>query len=181
MLCKPIFTITWYPGEYPSTASPLVLQSADHLVDNGYASLGGQVKDEMDVQDFFRAAAPAIWNRGNRKVQFDWEEVRRYDDPTAALAAGMEVIADMPSEDGWALIEIPGQGRAWAVSPCGLESTAFPRVVRDGKSHLLRLRWGLLCGPLTEIATSAPDAAITSEIGLEILTEDGAFYLAQES
>lgn len=179
-LHKPIFTLTWYPGEYPSTASPLVLQSADHFVEDGYASLGGRVTDNMQVADFLRSPAPAVWNRGNRKAQFDLEEVRRFDDPTEALAAGMEIIAEKPSDVGWLLLEIPAQGRAWAAIPCGLESVGFPRVVRQGQDHLLKLQWMLLCGPASEIATSAEEGAITSEIGTEILTEDGEFYLALE-
>jgi hypothetical protein len=180
MLCKPLFTLTWYPGEYPSTASPLVLQSAEHYVEDGYASLGGRVTDNMQVADFLRSPAPAVWNRGNRKAEFDWEEVRDFADPSAALAAGMEIIAEMPSEVGWLRLEIPAQGRAWAGIPCGLKSAAFPRVVREGKSHLLKLQWTLLCGPASEIAVEAEEGAITTEIGTEILTEDGEFYLALE-
>lgn len=180
MLCKPLFTLTWYPGEYPSTASPLVLQSAEHFVEDGYASLGGRVTDNMQVADFLRSPAPAVWNRGNRKAQFEWEEVRSYTDPTEALAAGMEILAELPSEVGWLLIEIPAQGRGWAAIPCGLESVSFPSVAKQGKDHLLKLQWTLRCGPASEIAASAEEGAITSEIGTEILTEDGGYYLALE-
>lgn len=181
MLCKPIFTLTWYPGEYPSETSPLVLQSADHRVRDGYAALAALVRDAVQIAPFLRAPAPAMWNRGNRQTEIEWEEVRLHDSPAEALADGLAAVAEMPDETGWLRIDVPGEGRAWVCTPCLIESAGHPRVMREGKQHLLSLRWQLHCGPMTEIATSSEEGAITTEIGAEILTEDGEFYLALET
>jgi len=179
MLYCPIYTLTWYPGSYPSDASPLLLQSADHH-SSGFAALAAMVEDSVQEAEFVRGASPDFYNRGNRRSRFDWEEIRRYATPSGALAAGLAAVEAMPSVTGWLRIDIPAEGRAWVASPCMIRSAGVPAVEKAGAESLLRLRWVLLCGPLTEIATTAEEGAITSEIGTEILTEDG-FYLALET
>jgi hypothetical protein len=174
----PIYTLTWYPGAWPSTASPLALQSADHFAD-AYAGLGGAVEDQVQVAQFHRGESPDFYNRGNRQSLLDWEEVRRFDDPGEALTAGLRIIAEMPKVSGWLSILIPSEGTAFVATTCMIRSSRFPAVIKAGAEHLLRLRWALECGPITEIATTTEDGALTSEIGVALLTEAGDYLALQ--
>lgn len=178
MIFCPIYTLTWYPGDYPSETGGIVLQSGSHFAD-AYAALAAQVRDLVQKSPFVRGDAPAFHNRGNRQTRFNWQEVRKYDNPAAALADGLATIAEMPQTQGWLSIVIPTEGRAWAGTPCLIESAGFPRLEKSGTDHLLRLDWYLHCGPFSEIAITAEDGAITAEIGVDLLAEAGE-YLAQE-
>lgn len=173
------FVLTWYPGLYPSTASPLVLQSADHHVDD-FGGFAGRVEDLIQTATFHRAAAPEFYNRGNRQTRLEWAEVRRYDSPTEAMAECLEMLAEMPQETGWLLIEIPAEGRAFACTPCMIRAASFPQIEKAGTIHVARRAWALECGPITEIAVDAEEGAILSEIGTEYLTEEEGYYLALE-
>jgi hypothetical protein len=175
----PIYTLTWYPGEWPSTASPLVLQSADHFA-GAYAGLGGAVEDQVQTAQFVRGESPDFYNRGNRQSVLDWEEIRRFDDPGEALTAGLRIIAEMPKVTGWLSIQIPGEGVAFVATSCLIRSARFPAVIKAGAEHHLRLRWALECGPIDEVAITASAHAWTWETGVEILWEDGT-YMALET
>jgi hypothetical protein len=175
----PIYTLTWYPGDYPSVTGGIVLQSGSHFAD-AYAGLAARVRDLVQESPFIRGDAPAFYNRGNRQTRFEWQEVRKYADPAEALTDGLDAIAAMPQTQGWLSIAIPNEGRAWAATPCLIESAGFPRLEKAGTDHLLRLDWYLLCGPFTAVATTAEEGAITAETGVDLLTEEGD-YLALEA
>lgn len=149
-LACPSFTLTWYPGEYPSDTGAVVLQSADHYVDDA-AGFGAAVEDLVQTAEFLRGSAPAFYNRGNRTTRLEWEEVRRYASPAEAMAAGLEIAAAMPSASGWLRIDLPDLYRAWKAEPCMIQRVAFPQPARDGRATLLRIQWTLLIGPLAEI------------------------------
>jgi len=178
MLFCPIFTLTWYPGDYPSRTGAIVLQSGEHFAD-AYAGLSAGVEDLIQTAEFHRGGTPEFYNRGNRQALLQWEEVRKFADPSAALAEGLSVVAAMPQVSGWLEISIPDQGRAFIAVPCMIKAARFPQVSKSGTDHLLRLQWSLLCGAITEIATTTEDGALTSEIGVALLTEAGDYLALQ--
>jgi hypothetical protein len=171
------FGLTFYPAPYPSVASPIVLLAPGELIDAA-SPIVADLAQLVDVQTGVRWETPNIFTRGNKTLRLQWDEVKKFDSPGAALAATLERQEAMPSATGWVMLEIPTEGRAWAVQPVAFRSHGSSFQLGN-KSY--RQRWDLASGSLTEIATSAEDGAITTETGVEILTEDGGFYLALES
>lgn len=172
LLC-PHFTLTWYPGSYPDADDGVVLQSADHRCEASPA-LAGELAQAVQRADYLRAAAPGLWVRGGRALSLDWAEVREIAAPADALAAALAALEAMPAETGWLSIDIPDANRAWRAEPCAVRSAGWSHDPRRG---LLRLRWALECGPLTEIPT---DHDLLLETGLGIALEAGG-YLELES
>lgn len=173
MLLCPHFTLTWYPGTWPSTSGPLVLQSANHYVERADA-LGGLFEQMVQVAEFLRGETPDYYIRGNRTLTLEWQETRIITGgPGEALATALAALESLPDETGWLSINIPDEGRTWVVTPCAIRSAGWSHVVREGKSDLLRLRWTLLCGPLTEIVSDGADDTILLETGAQLLTEEG--------
>jgi hypothetical protein len=180
MLACPIFRLTWYPGEYPSATGGVVLQSPDHLAE-GYAALAAKVMDRIQTAEPLRGSAPVFFNRGNRRADFQWTEVREYDDPSLALVEGLAAVAAMPSETGWLRIDVVPQSRSFTAIPCMIEAAAMPVVERAGAAHLLRLQWTLLCGPIEEIPGALPDDYFVLEDDFAMLLEDGAFFALESA
>ncbi len=179
MLTVPLFTLTFYPAAYPSTADALVLQSASHYLD-GQVFLPVQVEQAVQVAEFVRGAVPDFFNRGNRATTLQWTEVRRYASPSGALAASFELAEAMPDSTGWLRIDLPDEGRAWAVTPCAIRMMAG-RPEKAGAETLLKVTWTLLCGVLSEIAAEVPEEDyLLFENGFTVLCEDGS-ELALES
>ena len=179
MLTVPLFTLTFYPAAYPSTADALVLQSADHYLE-GQAILPLQVEQAVQVAEFLRGVTPDFYNRGQRTTRLEWTEVRVYDTPSGALAASLEIAEAVPDSTGWLRIDIPDEGRAWAVTPCAIRAMAG-RPEKSGAKTLLRVSWTLLCGALSEIAAEVPaEDYLLFENGFTVLCEDDS-ELALES
>lgn len=153
-----------------------MLQDSSHYCDED--ALSGVVRDLMQQATYLRANAPQFFNRGGRSTTLTWTEIRAVKAPSTALATALKAVETMPSQTGWLLISLPDEGRAWAVTPCAIESAGWTHDLRRG---LLRLQWHLLCGPMTEIAIEAAPYALTLEIGTEMMTEGEDHYLALET
>ncbi len=157
------------------------MQSADHYVD-GAAGFGAAVEDLVQTVEYLRGNAPKFFNRGNRRTPLEWEEVRRYASPAEAMAAGLDILAAKPSEEGWLRIDLPDLFRSWKAEPCMIQRVAFPQPTRDGRATLLRIRWTLLIGPLEEIPGDFEAAEFClDEAGWPELDEAGFYDLAESS
>lgn len=177
--CSP-FILTFYPAAYPSETNPFVLQSASHYID-GETSLDGLAEQIIQRADYIRGAVPDFFPRGNRATTLTWEEVRFADTHAAAIAAGLEAITAMPDTTGWLHISLPALGRAWALTPCAIRSGGYRHQPRgSGRRDLLRLRWQLDSGALTELHITAEPDTLQLETGYEFQLED-AGYLELET
>lgn len=177
LLCSH-YTLTWYPGVYPSATGGMVLQSASRYIEEGSA-LDVQIGQLVERADYVRGEVPDFFPRGSKSMGLQWEEARLVASPGAALAAALDAAASLPSTAGWLRIDIASEGRAWAVTPATIRATGG-RHRKSGGQMLLLIRWQVDCGPATEIAVTAEDAAMTLETGAELLTEPGD-YLALET
>lgn len=169
--------ITWYDGSYPSTSGAATLLGADELIDAA-SPLASSIEQLVQRQEGARWATPSLWPRGNRSSSLEWERVRRAARHDEALAMAMEAAGTMTGETGWVRLDLPDYGRSWRIEPAALrriESRYRPVELSIAQRYTLDL------GAPVEISASTEEGAITDEVGAEILTEDGAFYLALES
>jgi len=176
MLLCPHATLTFYPVAYPATTGGIAILSASHYIDET-SPVVGALEQVVRRVDYPRAPAPGIHVRGGRALPMEWEEVRRIADPAVAVATAMDIIATMPADPGWVEIVIADQARTFAIHPAAVQSAGYTHDVRKG---LLRLRWRIMAGDLTEVATSDDAGMILDEAGAVILCEDEA-YLASEA
>lgn len=170
------FTITFYPAPYPSEEDPLVLLAEGASIDAG-SPIVADLEQIVEEVNYVRGVTPDFFNRGGRKLRLQWDEVRKFDSPGAALAESFDRKKAMPQLTGWAAIEIPSITRTWAISPVAFRAD---RTGYDLPSKTYRLSWELLTGALTEIF-DAPPGAIAAETGRAFGTEDGDYYFILET
>lgn len=169
--------LTFYPGAYPSETGGVSLLGEGDWVEEGSA-LNGEISQLVQRQEGHRWATPAFWPRGNRALALEWTRViADVALDGTAIALAMEAAEALPSDVGWVRLELPNVNRAWAILPAVVRAIGWTHVPRKNELHL---RYTIEKGLANEIAITAEDGAITSEIGTEILTEDGGYYLALE-
>lgn len=177
LLC-PRFKLTWFDGAYPSTSGELALLGDDDLVEDGQ-SLNGMVQQAIQPRVGMRAAAPNFSMRGNRSFSLEWETVRETTpgDPNAALEIALDTVAAMPDAVGWVRVDLVDSLRAWALEPAAVESAGWRH---DPRVNLIRFRWRILCGVLTEISGDFSGLDILMlETGYPLLIAPGEFlYLS---
>jgi hypothetical protein len=176
LICSKV-EITWYDGVYPSESGALTLLGADERIDES-SPLVSEIAQLVDRQEGFRWDTPNFWPRGNQSMTLEWDRIRPATRHDEALIMALEAAESMPTSSGWVKIELPDYGRAWVITPAAVSRIGSPYRPRD---LMIAQRYRIEMGKPTEIALDAEEAAITSEIGTEILTEDGDFYLALET
>lgn len=177
LIC-PQFSLTFFAADYPAEAGAVSLLGADDWVSDSEA-LNGAVSQIVNEQEGFRWATPNFWPQGNQRTALEWTRVIA-DVPNdgTAIALALEAAAELPVSPGWVRLELPNLNRAWAIAPAAVRSIDWRH---DPLRNELHLRYAILKGIANEVATSSEEGAITTEIGTEILTEDGGYYLALES
>lgn len=177
-LIEPQFHVTFFPGNYPANAGGVVLLGPDHWVDDA-AACNAAFDQIIQEANYIREDAPDFFPRGNRKTDLEFVRViPEIPIDGTAIALAMDAGASIPKVKGWILLELPHLNRQWAITPAAVERL---ETIHNPTQNMLSLRWRIKKGVATEIATSAADSAITTELGVEILTEDDSYYLALES
>lgn len=173
----PYALLTFFPGDFPSEVSPLVLLSEEHRVPNDSA-LQAAVAQVIQRAEYVRGSTPGLFVRGQKQVSLSWEEVRVGISPGAALVLTLDLAVDLPKNTGWLRIEIPSEGRTFGVAPVAIESVD---PFHDPLRKRMNLTWRLATGEPFKIAVEAPPHAITTETGFALATEDGNYLATEEA
>lgn len=144
MLRCPFVILTWYPGAYPASGSPLVLLSTSHRVPEG-SPFAGAGEGLVQRADYVRGDAPAFFPRGNRSSVVDWTEVREIKNPSIAAETALALLAGLPTVAGWLRIQVTGRDTEWMCNPATIRGVRWDPKPRQGQLHL---RWSVDCGPV---------------------------------
>jgi len=168
MFVCPDIEITWYPGEYPSTASPLVLLDEDHKVE-GAGPLEAMAQQLVQRADYVRSGAPDFFARGNVTTALRWTEVRQIPVMADAITAGLAIVAGLPTTTGWLKIVVNGSDTTWKGVPATIRGVGQKY---HGPKGLLYLDWSVDCGPLSILVEGEEPPVIwpDGEIELEEAT-----------
>ena len=142
MLLCPKIELTWYPGDYPSTDSPLVLLDEDHYVDDP-SPLSGGSSSQIQQADYVRGEVPDFFGRGNQTTDLVFTEVRKIASPMVAQETALALLAGLPLIPGWLKIVNTGRTTTWKVVPCAIRGITYRIDARKGH---LRLTWTLASG-----------------------------------
>lgn len=177
LIC-PQYHLTFYAGVWPAQSDPVSLLGEGDWVDEGSA-LNGDVEQLLQRSDRPRAAAPDFWPRGNRTTALEWTRVIA-DVPVdgTAIALAMDAAAAMPKVPGWVLLSLPNLGRQWVITPAAVRRIGWQHRPKQNELHL---RYAVEKGLATELASDAPDYALTTETGFALGMEDESGYLALET
>lgn len=177
LIC-PQFHLTFYAGVWPAQSGAVSLLGEGDWVDEGSA-LGGMVEQLVQRDDYLRGDAPDFWVRGSETTSLEWTRVVA-DVPVdgSMVALAMDAAAALPKVTGWVLLSLPNLARQWVITPAVVRSVGWTPYPRRNELHL---RYAVEKGVANEIATEAEEAALLLETGVEMLTEDGDFYLALET
>lgn len=169
--------ITFYRGAWPDTASPFVLLSDSHLIDEQSAISGG-IESISQKADYIDGLSPDFWNRGNTTTPLEFTETRKISDPQYALSLALALAEAKPSETGWLKIEMQAFGREFGVAPALVRGLSWRHDPRGGYLHLT---WRVETGTTWEIVGDGQEGMLAYETGRMIGTEDGDNIGAEDS
>lgn len=172
MLLLPHFTLTFYPVAYPTATGGVVLQDRTNYVDAG-GGLSAMMEQVVQRATYLRSEAIGLFVRGARSAPVEWTQIRLVDTPHDGLADALADLEAVSDQTGWLRIDLPNANRAFKIDPCVVRGA---RIDEDPLKGMIRMRWSLECGLITEIPGDYSDLGILLlETGYPLLVGPGTY------